>query len=96
MKGKTALGIALGLIGGGIVLNLLGISLWTLIGYLIPLLLITIGYAAFRNNNRQLGVILAALGAILLLLKLSKLILIAIVIGLAIWAIRIFIGKKAY
>lgn len=64
---------ALLLIGCGalIVLKMFGFSLGGLMGYLIPIAMILLGYVGFQNGRKLLGGVIFLLGAMLLIGKLT-------------------------
>ncbi|WP_010271514.1 LiaF transmembrane domain-containing protein [Paenibacillus senegalensis] len=73
MKLNGTSGFALLLIGCGalIVMNILGVSLGGLMGYLIPIAMIGLGYVGFQNGKKLLGGVIFLLGAMLLIGKLT-------------------------
>ncbi|GGG21220.1 LiaF transmembrane domain-containing protein [Paenibacillus abyssi] len=96
MNGRTTFGIVLTVVGVWIALHLLGISLGPVISFLFPLILIGIGFIGLRNNSKLIGGLFIAVGAILLLVKLSKLIFVLLAIGLAVWGISMLITRRKY
>lgn len=85
-------GFALLLIGCGalILLNIFGISLGGLMGYLIPIAMIVLGYLGFQSGNRLVGGAIFLLGAILLIGKLSWLIGLVIAIAMIAYGVTMF------
>jgi len=98
MNGKK--GFALLLIGLGalILLNkagfLFGHFIGSLFGYLFPIAMIFLGYLGIRNGNKLIGWIIAVIGAIMLLGKMSGLIGLLIAIGFIVYGVSI-LTKRA-
>ena len=92
---KSGNGLALLLIGFGglIILGKLGFGLGFLFGLLIPILIILLGIVAWKNGNRLLGGIIAAVGGFILLGKLSFLFVWAAAIALIVFGVSM-LGRK--
>lgn len=90
MEGKKALGVILAVVGGIVVLNIIGIHLSTILGFLFPFILIGLGFIGWKNNKKTIGGILMVIGAIMMFSKLSGIIMIAIAIGLIWYGISMF------
>ncbi|MNZ65890.1 hypothetical protein D3C78_840910 [compost metagenome] len=82
MNGKSALGVLLVIIGGLVVLNFIGINFGTIIGYLLPFILIGLGIVGWMNNKKLLGGIVIAIGAMMLINKLGGILMLVLAIGL--------------
>lgn len=89
-------GLAVLLIAIGVVLILMktGLLGW-LIGLLIPILIIGLGVMAWRNGNRVVGGILGAVGALVLLGKLSFLFVWVAAIALIVFGVSLIRRKPS-
>lgn len=96
MNGRSALGLLLVAVGGIVVLNVLGIHISGLMRWIMPLVLILLGYVGWSNNKKWLGGILITIGAIMLLGKLSGLLVLFLAIGVIVWGIALFKGDRSY
>jgi len=70
MNRHTGLAIGLILLGAVILLNKLGFFFGPIMGYVVPVLMIVLGYYGIKNGSK-LGWIVAILGAIILMAKLT-------------------------
>lgn len=71
VQGKKLAALLLIAFGGLVILGKLGIGLGFIMGLLIPVLVILLGVAAWRNGNRMLGGVIAVIGGFMLLGKLA-------------------------
>jgi len=71
LNSRTALGVILVALGVVVALRIFGITLGPIFGFLFPIILIGLGYVGLRNGKNWIGTILIAVGAIMLLVKLS-------------------------
>ena len=88
VNGRTALGVILIAFGVLIALKLFGITFGPIFGYLFPFILLVLGYVGMRNGKHWIGLIMIAVGAFLILIKLSGLLflilaIVAIAIGVS-------------
>ncbi|QAY66817.1 LiaF transmembrane domain-containing protein [Paenibacillus protaetiae] len=98
MNSKKLLSTVLVIIGAIILLDFVGIHLGGIIrgiiGFLVPFIFIAFGVVAWRYNRRGLAVVLVVIGAFILLGKLSGLITLLVAIGLIVWGLSMFRGKR--
>lgn len=94
MKERTWLGILLAVLGLWILLPIIGVTIGWLFSLLFPLLLVGIGVIGWRNNNRVIGGAFMAVGGLLLIAKLSKVIFFILAVLLIFWGISLFRGKR--
>lgn len=89
MNGKT--GFALLLIAFGILLllNKFGLGLGWLMGYIIPLAMVGIGYIGIKNGNKFFGWLIFIIGLIALLGKFSGIIGFVVAAGLIIYGVSL-------
>jgi lia operon protein LiaI len=82
-------GLALLLIGVGllILLNKMGLHTGHLLSYLFPVAMIGLGWVGIKNERTIIGLILIAIGSLVLIVKLSGVIAVLIAIGLIIYGI---------
>lgn len=92
-KGNT-LAIVLIVLGGFFLLGNLGFLLGGLIGYLVPIALIALGYYGLKAGNKLFGWAFIIIGAFSLVGKFSWLIGILIAVGLILWGLSLITGKK--
>jgi len=94
MNGKT--GFALLLIAFGILLLLhkLGIGLGWLMGIIIPLAMVGIGYIGIRSGNRLMGWVILFIGLIALIGKFSGLIGFLVAIGFILYGLSLLKGER--
>ena len=92
-KGNT-LAIVLIVLGGFILLSKFGHLFGGLLGYLVPIALIALGYYGVKAGNSLFGWIFIVVGAISLIGKLSWLIGLLIAVGLIAWGVSMLKGKK--
>jgi lia operon protein LiaI len=64
------------------------------VSLIFPLILLGLGYIGWRNGNRIVGAVLVFVGAVWLLGKLSGLIMLLLAVGLIIWGVSTFKGKR--
>ncbi|MEW9700990.1 hypothetical protein [Paenibacillus sp. SI8] len=85
MKRNTGLAVLLIAFGALILLNKLGIHMGpfigSIMGYVIPLAMVGLGYVGIRNGSK-IGWVIAGLGIIILLGKLAGWVIILLAIGL--------------
>lgn len=79
-------------LGGLIILGKLGGLGW-LFGLLVPILIILLGVMAWKNGNRLLGVVVAAIGGFILLGKFSFLFVWIAAIAMIVFGISM-LGRK--
>ncbi|MCM3749735.1 hypothetical protein M3223_20490 [Paenibacillus pasadenensis] len=98
MKKNSTLGLIL--IAAGVLVAMKFLGLGHVIGWLVsllfPVILLGLGYIGWRNGNRLIGGILAFIGAIMLLGKLSGLILALLAIGLIVWGVAKIKDNRSY
>ncbi|WP_408646063.1 LiaF transmembrane domain-containing protein [Thermobacillus composti] len=94
LNSKTALGVILVIIGGMIVLRFFGFTLGPIFGWLFPIMLLGLGYVGLRNGKHWIGTILIAVGAIMLLGKLSGLLFLILAIAAIVIGISMIKGKS--
>jgi len=70
MNRKVGFALALILLGGLILLNKIGFLFGPILGYVVPVLMIVLGYYAIKNGSK-LGWLIAILGAFILMAKLT-------------------------
>ncbi|MCU6790697.1 MULTISPECIES: hypothetical protein [Paenibacillus] len=82
-------GLALALIAFGvmILLSKMGLHMGHIMSYLFPVALIGLGYLGLRNDRTIIGLILIAIGSLVLIVKLSGVIAIIVAIGLIVYGI---------
>jgi hypothetical protein len=81
LNGKTALGVVLVAFGVLIALKLFGITFGPIFGFLFPFILIGLGYVGLKNGKNWIGIIMIAVGAIMLLVKLSGVLFLVLAIA---------------
>jgi hypothetical protein len=99
MKMNRHSGLALLLIffGALILFNKFGFHTGHLMSYLFPLVMIGLGWLGIKNGRSFIGLILIAVGALILLVKLSGVIAILVAIGLIAYGISTLRRKpRAY
>ncbi|CAM4489663.1 LiaF transmembrane domain-containing protein [Paenibacillus tarimensis] len=94
MNSKTAIGAVLVFCGGWMVLNMLGITLGPIFGYIFPFILIGLGIVGMKNDKKIVGAVLLTIGLISLLAKLSGLIMLVIAIALIVGGVSLFKSKN--
>ncbi|MBJ6360198.1 hypothetical protein ACFOQM_02560 [Paenibacillus sp. GCM10012307] len=94
MKEKTWIGILLAVVGLWILLPIIGVTIGWLFSLLFPLLLIGIGVVGWRNNSKVIGGAFLAVGAVLLLAKLSKILFLILAVLLVLWGVSLLTGKR--
>jgi|SRR5690606_10181099 hypothetical protein len=94
LNGRT--GFALLLIAFGILLLLhkLGLGVGWIMGYIIPLAMVGIGYVGIRNGNRVMGWIIFFIGLIALVGKFSWLIGFLVAIGFILYGLSLLKGGR--
>lgn len=94
MKKGSGLAILLIAFGALIILNKFGIHLLgPIMSYLIPIAMVGLGYIGIKNGSK-FGWIIAGLGAIILLGKLSGWIMIALAIGLIAYGVSMLKSNR--
>ncbi|ALS29583.1 hypothetical protein ABEV74_21625 [Paenibacillus cisolokensis] len=96
MNGKSALGAILVIIGGLIVLDFIGISLGSIIGFLFPFILIGLGILGWVNNSKIVGAVLTVVGVIMLFGKFAGFFMLLLAIGMIVWGISLFRNKRVF
>ncbi|WP_270165924.1 hypothetical protein [Paenibacillus sp. SYP-B4298] len=94
MRERTWLGILLAVVGLWILLPIIGVTIGWLFSLLFPLLLVGVGVIGWRNNNHVIGGAFMAVGGLLLIAKLSKVIFFILAVLLIMWGISLFRGKR--
>lgn len=94
-KGNT-LAIVLIVLGGLFLLSKMDFLLGGLLGYLVPIALVGLGYYGIRAGNKLLGWTFIIAGAISLIGKFAW--LFGIIIGalLILWGVAMLVGKRKY
>ncbi|GIP31065.1 hypothetical protein [Paenibacillus sp. J2TS4] len=92
LDGKS--GFAILLIGCGalILLNKIGLNLGGLMGYLIPIVMVALGYYGIQSGRKIMGGIVLLLGILILIGKFSWLIGIAIAIAMIVYGASMLKG----
>lgn len=96
MDRNKGLAILLIVVGALILLNLIpafGFLVHEIIGYLIPIAMIVLGYYGVRSGNTVIGWVIMILGLLILMGKLSWLIGPLLAIGLIIFGIALMRGR---
>ncbi|MFM9280503.1 hypothetical protein [Paenibacillus jiagnxiensis] len=96
MDRNKGLAILLIVVGALILLNLIpafGFLVHEIIGYLIPIAMIVLGYYGVRSGNTVIGWVIMILGLLILIGKLSWLIGPLLAIGLIIFGIALLRGR---
>ncbi|MFB5677155.1 hypothetical protein ACE3NQ_05850 [Paenibacillus terreus] len=96
MDRNKGLAILLIVVGALILLNLIpafGFLVHEIIGYLIPIAMIVLGYYGVRSGNTVIGWVIMILGLLILMGKLSWLIGPLLAIGLIIFGIALLRGR---
>ncbi|WEK55152.1 MAG: hypothetical protein P0Y55_03555 [Candidatus Cohnella colombiensis] len=94
MNNKNGLAVVLIGLGGLIILGKFGFGLGTLFGLIVPILVILLGGVAWRNGNKLLGGIIAVIGGIILLGKLSFLFVWIAAIALIVFGLSMLRGQS--
>ena len=94
LNGKTALGVILVAFGVLIALKLLGITFGPIFGFLFPFVLLLLGYVGMKNGRYWIGIILIAVGAIWLLIRLSGVFFLILAIAAIAIGISMIRGKS--
>ncbi|MCM3628681.1 hypothetical protein M3194_15155 [Paenibacillus glycanilyticus] len=94
MDGKKALGLVLAVAGGIMVLKFFGIHLGALVGTLFAIVLVGLGVVAWRSGRKLIGGIVGAIGILMLLPALSKLIMLGIAVVLILFGISMVKNKN--
>lgn len=89
-------GLALILIALGVIffLNIIGLNLGKLMGFIIPVAVIFLGYIGIKQGRTWIGWGIFLVGMIILLGKLSGLIMILISVGLILYGISLYKKEK--
>lgn len=90
MNGKSALGAILVVVGGLVAMKFFGIQLGGIIGFLMPFILIGLGFVGVKNDSKLIGGILIVVGIFMLIGKMMGLITLLLAIGLIVWGVSIF------
>lgn len=93
-KGNT-LAIVLIVLGGFLLLGKLGFLFGGLLGYLLPIGLIALGYYGIKAGNKFFGWMFIIIGAISLMGKFSWLFSIIIAVGLIFWGVSLLSSNKS-
>lgn len=96
LNGNVGLALLLIIFGGLILLGKFASVAGYLMGYLVPVAMIAIGYWSFRSGNRLLGGFILFVGAVILLGKLSGMVSIILAVGLILYGLSLFRKKSAY
>lgn len=96
MQISSKSGLALFLIGCGalILLNKMGIHVSGLMSFLIPILLIVLGWVGLRNNKKIIGIILIGVGMLGLIGKLAGVIGFLFAAGLIVYGVYMLKNKR--
>jgi hypothetical protein len=98
MKRNTGFAALLIAFGALILFNKLGFHLGhfvgSVMGYVIPLIMVGLGYVGIKNGNK-LGWIIAGIGIIILVSKLAGWIIILLAIGLISYGVSMLKGRTA-
>ncbi|MGZ9586576.1 LiaF transmembrane domain-containing protein [Paenibacillus marinisediminis] len=92
-KGST-LAIVLIVLGGFILLSNLGDWFGGFLSYLLPFVMIALGYYGIKAGNSFFGWVFLIIGAFSLIGKFSWLIGIIFAVGLIVWGVSMLSGKK--
>jgi lia operon protein LiaI len=84
MKGKKGFALLLIFLGSLIVLDI-GLGLGHVMGFIIPLAMVCLGYVGIKNGSKLFGWVLFAIGLLVLVGKMSGLIWIALAVGFIVY-----------
>jgi hypothetical protein len=87
MNRNTGIAALLIFFGALILANTAGFHMGSLMGYLIPIAMIGLGYLGIKNGKKVIGSVIGVIGAFILLGKLSWLIGIVFAIGLIVYGV---------
>lgn len=94
MNRNAGFAVLLIVFGGLILMNKFGIHLMgPIMGYLLPIAMIGLGYLGIKNGSK-FGWIIAALGSIILLGKLAGWLVIVFAIGLIVYGVSMLRGSR--
>jgi len=97
LKGKNGWAIVLIVLGSLILLDKLNFGFGHLMGYVIPVIMVLLGYVGVKNGSKFFGWVILVIGIMILLGKLSGLIGLAIAIGLIFFGVSMFKkDRRAY
>ncbi|SDS22249.1 hypothetical protein SAMN05444162_0995 [Paenibacillaceae bacterium GAS479] len=98
MKKNSTVGMIL--IAAGVLVAMKFLGLGHLISWVVslvfPLILLGLGYIGWKNGNRIIGGVIAGVGAIMLLGKLSGLIMLLLAVGLIVWGVSKIKDNRSY
>lgn len=89
MNRHNGLALLLILLGGLILLNKFGVHTGHVMGFLFPAAMLGLGWLGLKNGKSFIGLVLMAIGGLILMVKLSGLIAIALAIGLIIYGVSL-------
>jgi predicted membrane protein len=89
MSGKNGFAFLLIALGALIVLDRFGLGFGWLMGLLVPLAMIGLGYVGVRNGSKFIGWIVLIIGLFVLLGKLSGLLWIAFAVGFIVYGLSL-------
>ncbi|MGU3474002.1 LiaF transmembrane domain-containing protein [Paenibacillus sp. D51F] len=98
MKRNSTVGIILVVAGALLAMKFLGLGhliSWA-VSLIFPLIVLGLGVIGWRNGNRIVGGVLLFVGAIWLLGKLTPLIMLLFAVGLIVWGVSLFKGKRIH
>lgn len=97
LRGKNGWAIVLIALGSLILLDKLDFGFGHLMSYVIPVIMIMLGYVGVKNGSKFFGWVILVIGIVILLGKMSGLIGLAIAIGLICFGVSMFKkDKRAY
>ncbi|AJY73819.1 LiaF transmembrane domain-containing protein [Paenibacillus beijingensis] len=96
MNRNTGFGALLIVVGALIAMKFLGLGhlFGWIFGLLFPVILIGLGVVGWRNGSKVIGTVLAVIGALMLLAKLSGLIMLLLAVGLIVWGVSKIKGQR--
>ncbi|MDF2959987.1 MAG: hypothetical protein K0S39_1722 [Paenibacillus sp.] len=95
MNRHSGLALLLILLGALILLNKFGVHTGHVVGYLFPVAMMGLGWLGLKNGKTFIGFALLAIGGLILMVKLSGLIAIAVAIGLIIYGFSLLKKKSS-
>ena len=94
MNGKTGFALLLIAFGVLLLLNKFGLGLGWLMGYLIPIAMVGIGYVGIKSGSKFFGWLIFVIGLIALIGKFSWLIGIIVAVGLIAYGVSLLKKEK--
>lgn len=92
MNRNAGIAVALIALGGIILLNKFGFFFGPLMGYIIPIILVALGYYGIKNGSK-FGWVIAIIGGIILFAKLTPLFVMILAVAMIVFGISL-LSKK--